>query len=198
MIVWCDTETTGLDRQQDLLLECAMVVTDDDLNEIAHAVKLVKWPEQWGRLEMLMSDFVRDMHTRSGLLDDMHGSDAVDVGTMDVFFENWLAMCGVTIDAKVPLAGASVDFDRAFLLRYLPRTHEQLSYRSINISSIKELANRWCPNIPDPPKAEAHRALPDIRESIELARYYRTNIFYHATHAASVEAIRRQTRPFAT
>jgi oligoribonuclease len=188
MILWCDTETTGLDRQSDWLLECAMVVTEDDLNEIGAATRTVGWNERFmGRplRQFIRDDFVVEMHTKNGLLDDV--ANVIDYGhaAMDDFFFDWLGHCGIKAEDKVPLGGASVDFDRDFLRRFLPNSHGLLGYRNINISTIRELAKRWCPNIPEPPKAEAHRALADIRESIELARYYRRNIF-HA--AGAVEA----------
>jgi oligoribonuclease len=175
MLAWMDLEMTGLDAQSDVIVEIATLITDDDLAIVAEGPDLVIHhpPEVLGR----MSEVVRDMHTRSGLLSSIEASAI----TLAEAGERTLAFFKEHIPAprSVPLCGNSIGTDRRFLSVHLPDIEEYLHYRSVDVSTVKELAKRWMPAIltEAPRKAEGHRALDDIRESVEELRYYREKFF---------------------
>ncbi|WP_200942048.1 oligoribonuclease [Angustibacter sp. Root456] len=173
-IVWIDCEMTGLDLQRDALIEVAVLVTDSELQVLGDGVDVVIAcsPEA---LET-MPDVVREMHTVSGLLDELpHGV------TMEQAQEQVMAYVRehVPEPRKAPLAGNSVGTDRGFLARDMPELDEHLHYRIIDVSSVKELARRWYPRayFNAPKKQGGHRALADIRESIQELKYYRQAVF---------------------
>ncbi|MGP7960631.1 oligoribonuclease [Sanguibacter sp. A247] len=173
-IVWIDCEMTGLDLGADALIEVAAVVTDSELNVLGDGVDVIVRPEP-AAVEQ-MNDFVRSMHTTSGLLAEL------DAGlTMTEAEEIVLAYVREHApDAgRAPLAGNSVSTDRAFLDRDMPALAGHLHYRTIDVSSIKELARRWYPRVyfRSPQKNGGHRALADILESIDELRYYREALF---------------------
>jgi len=171
MLAWMDLEMTGLDHTADVIVEIATIVTDDDLNVIAEGPDLVvhQPPDVLAR----MGDVVREMHTRSGLLPQIEASTV----TLAEAGEATLAFLRSHIPEarSVPLCGNSIGTDRRFLAAYLPEIEEFLHYRSVDVSSVKELIKRWNPAIlgDAPAKKESHRALDDIRESIEELRFYR-------------------------
>ena len=162
---------TGLDPTRDRIVEIATIVTDDDLEVVAEGPDLVV--HQPDEVLDAMGEVVRRMHTRSGLLEAIRASEV----SLDDAGAATLAFLREHIpDARsVPLCGNSIGTDRRFLLAYLPEIEEHLHYRSVDVSSVKELVKRWNPTILDgaPKKAEGHRALDDIRESIDELRYYR-------------------------
>ena len=170
MLAWMDLEMTGLDHTSDVIVEIATIVTDDDLNLIAEGPDLVvhQPPEVLAR----MGDLVREMHTRSGLL------PAIEASTISLreAGDATLAFLREHIGEprSVPLCGNSIGTDRRFLAAYLPEIEEYLHYRSVDVSSVKELIKRWNPAIlaDAPAKHETHRALDDIRESIDELRFY--------------------------
>ena len=170
-IVWIDCEMTGLDIVADALVEVAAVVTDSELNVLGEGVDVVISPPP-ASLEQ-MGDFVRDMHTSSGLLETLAGgttlADAEEI--VLAYIREWVPDAG-----KAPLAGNSIGTDKAFLERDMPGLTGHLHYRVIDVSSIKELARRWYPRVyyASPEKNGGHRALADILESIDELRYYRT------------------------
>ena len=170
-IVWIDCEMTGLDVVADALVEVAAVVTDSELNVLGEGVDVVISPPP-ASLEQ-MGDFVRDMHTSSGLLETLAGgttlADAEEL--VLAYIREWVPDAG-----KAPLAGNSIGTDKAFLERDMPGLTGHLHYRVIDVSSIKELARRWYPRVyyASPEKNGGHRALADILESIDELRYYRT------------------------
>ena len=170
-IVWIDCEMTGLDIVADALVEVAAVVTDSELNVLGEGVDVVISPPP-ASLEQ-MGDFVRDMHTSSGLLETLAGgttlADAEEL--VLAYIREWVPDAG-----KAPLAGNSIGTDKAFLERDMPGLTGHLHYRVIDVSSIKELARRWYPRVyyASPEKNGGHRALADILESIDELRYYRT------------------------
>lgn len=173
-IVWVDCEMTGLDLQNDALIEVAALVTDYELNQLGDGVDLVIRPPD-DALEQ-MDDFVRQMHTSSGLIDELaHGVslEEAEKAVMD-YVCAW-----VPEPRKAPLGGNTVATDRGFLARDMQRLEEHLHYRIIDVSSIKELARRWYPRayFAAPVKSGGHRALADIRESIAELRYYREAVF---------------------
>jgi oligoribonuclease len=173
-LVWIDCEMTGLDLQQDALIEVAALVTDFELNVLGDGVDLVIKPPADALAQM--NDVVRQMHTDSKLL------TALDEGcTLEEAESEVLEYVGAHVDegARPPLAGNTVATDRAFLARDMPRIDAFLHYRIVDVSSIKELVRRWYPRVyfAAPAKAGNHRALADIRESIEELRYYRGAVF---------------------
>jgi len=173
-IVWIDCEMTGLDLQADALVEVAAVVTDSELNVLGDGVDVVIRPEP-AALEQ-MNDFVRQMHTTSGLLEELDAGTTLEEAQQTVldYVRAWVPEPG-----RAPLAGNSVGTDRAFLDRDMPELAGHLHYRIIDVSSIKELSRRWYPRayFQSPEKNGGHRALADILESIDELRYYREAVF---------------------
>jgi len=173
-IVWIDCEMTGLDLAADALVEVAVVVTDSELNVLGEGVDLLIAPPPEA-LEQ-MGEFVRTMHTTSGLLDALPTGTTLEDAQRQVldYVRTWVPDPG-----KAPLAGNSVGTDKAFLERDMPDLVGHLHYRIIDVSSIKELARRWYPRVyfASPPKNGGHRALADILESIDELRYYRAALF---------------------
>jgi oligoribonuclease len=176
-IVWVDCEMTGLDLNKDALVEIAVVVTDSELNPLSEGIDLVIKPPAAALAEM--SDFVRQMHVASGLLDLL--SDGVTLSQAESQVVAYLRE-HVPQAGKAPLAGNSVSTDRGFIDRDLPALGSLLHYRNIDVSSIKELARRWYPRLyfAAPEKLGAHRALADIHDSIDELRYYRATMFVAA------------------
>jgi oligoribonuclease len=173
-IVWIDCEMTGLSLEHDALVEVAALVTDFELTVLGDGVDVVVRPPE-AALDQ-MGDFVREMHTTSGLLDQL--ADGVDLAeaqrlVLD-YVREWVPEAG-----KAPLGGNTVATDRAFLARDMPELESHLHYRINDVSSIKELSRRWYPRayFAAPAKSGGHRALADIRESIAELRYYREAVF---------------------
>jgi oligoribonuclease len=173
-IIWIDCEMTGLSLTSDALIEVAALVTDYELNQLGEGIDLVIKPPAEA-LEQ-MDDFVRDMHTSSGLLEELSSGITMAEAEAQIlaYVLEWAPG-----PAKSPLGGNTVGTDRGFLARDMPELESHLHYRIIDVSSIKELAVRWFPRafFNSPKKAGGHRALADIRESIAELRYYREAIF---------------------
>jgi len=173
-LVWIDCEMTGLDLEHDALIEVAALVTDSDLNVLGEGVDVVIKPPAAALAQM--KEFVRDMHTHSGLLQEL------DKG-MDLAEAQRLVLEYVREHApeanRAPLAGNTVGTDRGFLARDMPELEGHLHYRIVDVSSIKELVRRWYPRVyfQAPAKTGNHRALGDIRDSIEELKYYRATVF---------------------
>jgi len=165
---------TGLDVDRHRIVELAVIVTDAQLEVLADGLDLVVHQPSEALAEM--DDFVRKMHTKSGLLGEIERSQLSldDAGKQAVEYITRF----VPEPGTAPMCGNSIGVDRRFLDRYLPELDRYLHYRSIDVSSIKELCRRWYPAVykKRPSKAEAHRALDDIRESIAELRYYRDTI----------------------
>jgi oligoribonuclease len=173
-LVWIDCEMTGLDYVADALIEVAALVTDFELNVLGEGIDLIVKPPAEA-LEQ-MTPFVRSMHEKSGLLDELEGGITLveaEAQVLAYIKEN----CGP--HSRPPLAGNSVATDRGFLARDMPTLESHLHYRIVDVSSIKELARRWYPRVyfASPVKRGGHRALADIRESIEELKYYREILF---------------------
>jgi oligoribonuclease len=170
-----DLEMTGLDHTTDVIVEIATVVTDDQLDLVAEGPDLVI--HQPDEALAAMDAVVREMHTKSGLLEAIRASDIslADAGAATLAF----IQAHVPEPRSVPLCGNSIATDRRFLATYLPEIEEYLHYRSIDVSAVKELVRRWYPKIAQtrPQKVGLHRALDDIRESIAELRYYRERVF---------------------
>jgi len=175
MLAWMDLEMTGLDPERHVIVEIATLLTDDDLTIIAEGPELVV--HQPPEAMAAMDDFVRNMHTKSGLLKQIEASTV----TLDDAVAQTMAFLREHIEEPktVPLCGNSIGTDRRFLARQTPEIEEFLHYRSVDVSTIKELARRWYPEALEnaPRKAAGHRALDDIRESVAELAYYRTAVF---------------------
>ena len=175
MLVWMDLEMTGLDPAKDVIVEIATIVTDDELEIVAEGPDLVV--HQPDEALAGMEQVVIDMHTSSGLLEAIKASTITleEAGAATLEF----IKAHVPEPRTIPLCGNSIGTDRRFLAIYLPEIEEHLHYRSVDVSTIKELTRRWYPGALEatPCKATAHRALDDIRESIEELRWYRSNVF---------------------
>lgn len=173
-LVWIDCEMTGLDLEVDELVEIAVVITDYDLNPVDAGIDIVIKPDA-SALES-MSDFVRAMHTESGLIDEIPNGVSLAEAEYEVLE---YVLKHVPDEQRAPLAGNSIGTDRAFISRFMPRLDAHLHYRNVDVSSIKELAKRWYPRayFNAPAKDGGHRALADILESIRELQYYRRAVF---------------------
>ncbi len=175
MLVWMDLEMTGLEPDRHVIVEIATIVTDDDLTIVAEGPDLVVHANDAQLAEM--DDFVVDMHTRSGLLELIQGSSI----TLEEASEQTLDFIKQHIKKarSVPLCGNSIGTDRRFLDVYMPEIENYLHYRSVDVSTIKELARRWNLEVMKgvPQKQTSHRALDDIRESIAELKHYRDHLF---------------------
>ena len=171
-LIWIDCEMTGLDLEKDVLVEIAVLVTDSELNVIGEGIDLViaATPEQLAG----MNEFVTQMHTNSGLITEIPSGIAVSAAE-DLIIK-YLESAS-TVAGKSPLAGNSVSVDRSFIARDMPRLNEYLHYRTIDVSSVKELARRWNAKVyfNSPAKTGNHRALGDIQDSIAELAHYRAN-----------------------
>ena len=173
-LVWIDCEMTGLDIVRDALIEIACLVTDADLNLLDEGIDLVIKPP--AEALAAMPEVVREMHTTSGLLAELPGGIPVAEAAELVLD---YVRGHVPEPRKAPLCGNSIATDRWFIARDMPELDAYLHYRMIDVSSIKELARRWYPRayFASPVKHGGHRALADIRESVQELRYYRETVF---------------------
>ena len=174
LLVWIDCEMTGLDVSIDELVEVAVVITDYDLVPVDPGFSIVIKPDQ-SALDN-MGEFVTNMHRDSGLLDEIpNGVTLADAE----YAVNEYILRFVPTPGTAPLAGNTIGTDRTFLAKYMPRVDSHLHYRSIDVSSIKELSRRWFPRVyfNAPAKDGGHRALADILESIRELEYYRKAVF---------------------
>jgi len=175
MLAWMDLEMTGLDPDRHVIVEIATLLTDDNLELIAEGPEFVihQPPEAMAQ----MDDFVHKMHTKSGLLPQIEASTI----SLEEAAAQTLAFLKEHIDEErtVPLCGNSIGTDRRFLAKHTPEIEEFLHYRSVDVSTIKELTRRWYPKVLDdaPKKGLSHRALDDIRESVDELKYYRSQVF---------------------
>ena len=176
---------TGLSLKNDFLVEIAVLVTDSELNLIGEGVDVVIHATE-SQLEG-MNDFVREMHTNSGLITEI--PKGITLTAAEAKIIAYLESAS-TIAGKSPLAGNSVGVDRAFIDRDMPLLSAYLHYRTIDVSSIKELARRWNPKayFNAPAKTGNHRALGDIQDSIAELAYYRSAIFIDASAQGSEDA----------
>ncbi|MDA8552313.1 oligoribonuclease [Aquiluna sp.] len=172
-IVWIDCEMTGLDVAKDELCEIAVIVTDQELVAQDGGLQIVIKPSDAAMENM--GEFVTNMHSESGLLEEIPSGESAETAEKKVmgYLKQWIAE-----PRTAPLAGNSIGTDRMFLNRYMPNLDSFLHYRNIDVSSIKELTRRWYPRIyfQLPKKNGGHRALADIKESIQELRYYRKTV----------------------
>ena len=181
-LIWIDCEMTGLSLKNDFLVEIAVLVTDSELNLIGEGIDVVIHATE-SQLEG-MNDFVREMHTNSGLITEI--PKGISLAAAEAKIIAYLESAS-TVAGKSPLAGNSVGVDRAFIDRDMPLLSAYLHYRTIDVSSIKELARRWNPKayFNAPAKTGNHRALGDIQDSIAELAYYRSAIFIDASAQGS-------------
>jgi oligoribonuclease len=172
-LVWIDCEMTGLNPESDCLVEVAVVITNSELEILDEGFDVVIKPREdsWAN----MNDFVRNMHTESGLINEVeNGLELADAEHLILEYIKRF----VPNAKEAPLAGNTIGTDRMFLNRYMPELDQHLHYRNIDVSSIKELTRRWYPRVyfQMPKKGGGHRALADILESIQELRYYRETV----------------------
>jgi oligoribonuclease len=176
-IVWVDCEMTGLEVSVDEICEIAVVVTDQELNEVDAGLQIVIKPSR--KALKNMGEFVTNMHTESGLIQEIPKGVSIAKAERQVleYIKQW-----VKEERTAPLAGNSIGTDRMFLNRQMPALDSFLHYRNIDVSSIKELTRRWYPRVyfQLPKKTGNHRALADIKESIKELRYYRQTVLVEA------------------
>jgi oligoribonuclease len=185
-LVWIDCEMTGLDLRRDALIEVAALVTDADLKPLDDGVEvIIKVADD---VLDTMVPFVREMHAKSGLTEAVRAS-TISLGEAETtvldYVRSHIPEAGVA-----PLCGNSIATDRGFIARDMPSLDEHLHYRMIDVSSIKELAKRWYPRVyqSQPEKGLAHRALFDVRESVQELQYYRQTLFVPQPGPTSEEA----------
>ena len=175
MLAWIDLEMTGLDPDVHVIVEIATLITDDQLNLIAEGPDLVISATE-EQLEK-MDPVVVEMHTKSGLLDEIKASKITleEAGSQTLSF----LMEHISKKGTVPLCGNSIGTDRRFLAKWLPEIENFLHYRSVDVTSIKELGKRWFPKVTGaaPEKNGGHRAMDDIKASLFELQYYRDNLF---------------------
>ena len=184
-LVWIDCEMTGLNPEADCLVEIAVVITDFNLNVVDEGLDLVIKP----RPDSLagMGDYVRNMHTESGLINEFdNGLELKDAETKVLdYIKKYIPTANTA-----PLAGNPIGTDRMFISRYMPDLDAHLHYRNIDVSTIKELSKRWFPRayFQAPKKEGGHRALADILESVNELRYYRKAVFVDGSGPSTEEA----------
>ncbi|HTU61221.1 MAG TPA: oligoribonuclease [Polyangiales bacterium] len=171
-LIWIDMEMSGLDPERCAILEIACVVTDGDLHELGEGVDLVVHQED--AVLDAMDDWCTRHHGQSGLTASVKASTislrAAELRTIE-YLKRYANK------GQSPLCGSSVSHDRRFIDRYMPDLSAFLHYRTVDVSTVKELVKRWYDDVDAPSKKNSHRALDDIRESIEELRYYRTKAF---------------------
>ncbi|WP_293771009.1 oligoribonuclease [uncultured Corynebacterium sp.] len=174
-LVWIDLEMTGLDTSRHVIVEVAAVITDGNLNPLGEGLDLIVHATEEQLAEM--DDFVTEMHTSNGLLEEIRAASLTIAEAEDAVLELIAEHCDP--EHPAPLAGNSIATDRSFIRAYMPRLDQALHYRMIDVSTIKELSRRWFPQgyFYQPDKGMAHRALADIIESIRELDYYRRAVF---------------------
>ena len=175
LLVWMDLEMTGLDPTRHVIVEIATLITDDELEIVAEGPDLVIHATDDELAAM--DEVVVDMHTRSGLLPQIRTSTVslAEAGAQTLDF----LKTHISNPGTVPLCGNSIGMDRRFLAAHLPEIESFLHYRSVDVSTLKELGRRWYPTVlaSAPRKEAGHRALDDITESLNELRFYRTALF---------------------
>ncbi len=171
-LIWIDLEMTGLEPNNDRIVEIATIVTDAHLNEIATGPELAIYQSK----ECLagMGDWVRQQHQKSGLIARIEASETTEAQAeaQTLAFLTQHVKPGIS-----PMCGNSICMDRRFLYRHMPKLEAFFHYRHVDVSTLKELAKRWYPQLDMPKKISQHLALSDIRDSIEELRFYRQALF---------------------
>ncbi len=172
-LVWIDLEMTGLDPEQDRIIEIATIVTDQQLTIIAEGPVLAI--HQSAEQLALMDNWNVRTHTGSGLLAQVQQST---INEAEAEAQTLAFLARYVEPGSSPLCGNSIGQDRRFLVRYMPQLEAFMHYRNLDVSTVKQLAKYWAPDVAAGLKKQgAHTALADIRESIEELRYYREHFF---------------------
>ncbi|HVI00021.1 MAG TPA: oligoribonuclease [Enhygromyxa sp.] len=171
-LIWLDMEMTGLDPDREHVLEIATLVTNGELEILAEGPDLVI--HQPDEILDGMGEWCREHHGKSGLTAASRASVISLAEAEQRTLEFLAAWCQ---PGSSPLCGNTIGQDRRFLVKHMPALERFVHYRSVDVSTIKELCRRWYPTLPPHPKAETHRALDDIRESLAELRHYRHSIF---------------------
>ncbi len=172
-MVWIDLEMTGLDLEKEGIIEMAAIVTDSNLNTIAEGPNLVI--HQRKSLLKKMDEWNQKQHQQSGLLEEVKKSEITVKRAEEAALEFIKEYC---LPKKSPLCGNAIHHDRRFIIKYMPKLNEYLHYRHVDVSTIKDLVQRWYPKDKAFPKKEdVHRALPDILASIQELKFYREHYF---------------------
>jgi oligoribonuclease len=174
-LVWIDMEMTGLDPEKERVIEIAVLVSEADLSLVAEGPELViHQPEE---ILAAMDEWNTSHHGASGLTEKVRASELDDARADDIVVEFLSKHC---VAKRAVLAGNSIHQDRRFIRRYMPKLDTFLHYRLVDVSSVKELARRWHPEAYNkaPKKKESHRAMDDIKESLQELAYYRKTIFH--------------------
>jgi oligoribonuclease len=184
-LVWIDCEMTGLNPDADCLVEVAVVITNSELEILDTGLDVVIKPraDSWAN----MNDFVRNMHTESGLINEVE--NGLDLAEAEQVILDYIKRF-VPNAKEAPLAGNTIGTDRMFINKYMPNLDQHLHYRNIDVSSIKELTRRWYPRVyfQMPKKDGGHRALADILESIQELQYYRQTVMVPVPGPSTDEA----------
>ena len=184
-LVWIDCEMTGLNPEADCLVEVAVVITNSELEILDAGLDVVIKPraDSWAN----MNDFVRNMHTESGLINEVE--TGLDLAEAEQVILDYIKRF-VPNAKEAPLAGNTIGTDRMFINKYMPNLDQHLHYRNIDVSSIKELTRRWYPRVyfQMPKKDGGHRALADILESIQELQYYRQTVMVPVPGPSTDEA----------
>lgn len=178
MLLWIDLETTGLDPQKDAILEVALLVTDNELNEV-HAESHVL-PFDLATAGAVNS-YVVEMHGNNGLWDACLAAKQDRRDPADTYCSVLESMRRYTESKTTPICGSTIAFDRAFLRQHAPFVEAHFSHRNLDVSVLGEVAARWAPEVWSKrprPGDDAHRALPDIRGSVELLKYWRSTVLH--------------------
>lgn len=174
-LIWIDLEMTGLDPATDRIIEIATLVTDSDLNELAAGpVRVIHQPEA---CLAGMDEWNTDQHGASGLTEAVRGSGCDEAQAER---ETLAFLAEHVLPGASPMCGNSICQDRRFLARWMPDLERFFHYRNLDVSTLKELARRWHPELGEVQKVSAHRALEDIRESIRELEHYRRRLFQRA------------------
>lgn len=173
MMGWVDVETTGLDPQRDFIVEVGCIITDDNLEELARTSWVIHAPPK-AFTRIYDNEIVYEMHVANGLLEELVKGFGTPIGLVREELEKFVA----PFTPNLPMCGSSVHFDRAMLHAWMPSVEALFHYRNCDVSTLKELAQRWWPNMAAirPAERKLHRVIPDIEDSIAELRHYRSYI----------------------
>lgn len=182
-LIWVDMEMTGLHVTYDVILEVAVIVTDNNLEIVAEGPDIIIYQPE--HILEKMDNWCKNQHSKSGLTDAVRASTRQLFDAEQELYAFLKPFCPTN---RGVMAGSSVWQDKAFIRKYMPRVNELLHYKIVDVSSVQELIKRWYPknSLTETPKGEKHRALADIRESIQQLRHYKTYFFLPPAAVAEI------------